>query len=67
MTKDFNSKISANVSCDALRALYGILAKEEIPYSAYVRQADKGVRLVTICADAIDIPHFKELLNKHRL
>lgn len=67
MTKDFNSKVSANVPCDALRALYGILDKEEIPYSAYVRQADNGVRLVTICADAKDIPHFKEVLNKHQL
>lgn len=67
MTKDFNSKISANVSCDALRALYGILDKEETPYSAYVRQADKGVRLVTICADAKDIPHFTEVLNNPQL
>ena len=67
MTKDFNSKVSANVPCDALRALYGILDKEEIPYSAYVRKADKGVRSVTICADAKDIPHFTEVLNKHQL
>ena len=67
MTKDFKSKVSANVPCDALRALYGILDKEEIPYNAYVRKADKGVRLVTICADAKDIPHFTEVLNKHQL
>ena len=67
MTKDFNSMVSANVPCDALRALYGILAKDEIPYSAYVRQADKGVRLVTICADAKDIPHFTEVLNNPQL
>jgi len=67
MAKEFNSKISANVSGEALRALYGILDKEEIPYSANVYQAEKGVRLVTICADAKDIPHFKEVLNKHQL
>ena len=64
MTKDFNSKVSAKVRRDALRALYEILDKEEIPYNAYVRKADKGVRLVTICADAKDIPHFKDVLNK---
>ena len=67
MTKDLNSKVSANVPCDALRVLYGILEKEEIPYNAYVRKADKGVRLVTICADVKDIPHFTEVLNKHQL
>ena len=63
----FNTKVSAKVRRDALRALYEILDKEEIPYSAYVRQAYKGFRLVTICADAKDIPHFKEVLNKHQL
>ena len=67
MTKDLDSKVSANVPCDALRALYGILDKEEIPYNAYVRKADKAVRLVTICADAKDIPHFREVLNKHQI
>ena len=67
MAKEFNSKISANVSGEALRALYGILDKEEIPYSANVYQAEKGVRLVTICADAKDILHFKDVLNKHQL
>ena len=67
MEKIFNSKVSAKVRRDALRALYEILDKEEIPYNAYVHQAYKGFRLVTICADAKDIPHFKEVLNKHQL
>jgi hypothetical protein len=64
VTKKFNSEISANVTGKALCIIYGILDKEEIPYSAYVRKADKGIRLITICANAKDIPHFKDVLNK---
>lgn len=68
MAKKFNSQISVDVSCETLRVIYSILDKEDRPYCAYVRKEEnKSVRSVTIYADEKDIPHFKDVLNKHQL
>ena len=69
MAKKFNSQISVDVSCETLRVIYSILDKEDKPYCVYVSKGEenKSVRSVTIYADEKDIPHFKDVLNKHQL
>lgn len=70
MAEKFNSQISVDVSCETLRVIYSILDKEDRPYCAYVhvrKEENKSDRSVTIYADEKDIPHFKDVLNKHQL
>lgn len=60
--KDNKAKVSAKVAPEKLRQIYDILENEAIPYEANVKNVGKGIREVTITADAEDIDHFKSML-----
>ena len=54
--------MSAKVAPDKLRQIYEALNDEETPFEAHVKNVGKGIREVTIMADAKDIDHFKSVL-----
>lgn len=63
-SKDEQKKasVSASVAPDGLRHIYDRLEDEAVPFEASVRNVGKGIRKVTIEADARDIEHFKSML-----
>ena len=66
-SKDEHKKkasVSAKVAPDKLRQIYEALNDEETPFEARVKNVGKGIREVTIMADADakDIDHFKSVL-----
>lgn len=63
-SKDEQKKasVSAKVTPDRLRKIYDILEDEQIPFEADVKKAGRGIREITIVADANNIDHFKNML-----
>lgn len=63
-SKDEQKKasVSAKVTPDRLRQIYNILDGEEIPFEANVKNVARGIREITIVADANNIDHFKNML-----
>lgn len=63
-SKDEQKKasVSAKVTPDRLRQIYDILEDEQIPFEADVKKVDRGIREITIVADANNIDHFKNML-----
>lgn len=63
-SKDEHKKasVSAKVAPDKLRQIYEALNDEETPFEGHVKNVGKGIRKVTIMADAKDIDHFKSVL-----
>ncbi len=59
---DKKAKVSAQVAPDKLRQIYEALEDEAVPFEANVKNVSKGIREVTIVADASDIDHFKSVL-----
>lgn len=60
--KDNKATVSARVAPAKLRQIYDILDDEQMPFEANVKNVGKGIREVTITADAKDIDHFKSML-----
>ena len=54
--------MSAKVTPDRLRQIYDILEDEQIPFEADVKKVGRGIREITIVADANNIDHFKNML-----
>ena len=63
-SKDEQKKasVSAKVTPDRLRQIYDILEDEQIPFEADVKKVGRGIREITIVADANNIYHFKNML-----
>lgn len=63
-SKDEQKKasVSAKVTPNRLRQIYDILEDEQIPFEADVKKAGRGIREITIAADANNIDHFKNML-----
>lgn len=56
------ASVSAKVAPGRLRQIYDILEDEQIPFEASVKNVGKGIREITIVADASDIDHFQNVL-----
>ena len=56
------ASVSAKVTPSRLRQIYDILEDEQIPFEADVKKVDRGIREITIVADANSIDHFKKML-----
>ena len=56
------ASVSAKVAPDRLRKIYDILEDEQMPFEASVKNVGKGIREITIVADASDIDHFQNVL-----
>lgn len=56
------ASVSARVAPGRLREIYDILEDEPMPFEAHVRNVSKGIREMTIEADAKHIDHFKSIL-----
>lgn len=63
-SKDEQKKasVSAKVTPDRLRQIYDILEDEKIPFEADVKKVSRGIRKITIVADANNIDHFINML-----
>ena len=56
------ASVSAKVTPDRLRQIYDILEDEKIPFEADVKKVGRGIRKITIVADANNIDHFINML-----